>query len=224
MLHSRSIPQQKIRVIGNGIQLDKYKRLDNSLRQRKCNELGIDADVKIVGTVTRLREEKGNEYLIRAVPVIMKQGVDFVLVIAGDGPLRANLERLVMDLGIENLVKFLGYRSDVSELLSLFDVQVIPSLTEGFPLSLAEAMAAGNAIVATEVGGMKEIGKDGETLLFVPPKDPKSMGEIVAYLLNNTDIAAKLSGNAVEYSKIFGIENSVVHLQQAYEDLAVSPQ
>lgn len=222
MMRSRSIPKHKIRTIGNGIQLDKYKKIDEALKQQKRHELGIEDNVKIVGTVTRLREEKGNEYLIRALPMLLEQGVGFTLLIVGDGPLRDKLEDLVRDLGVESAVKFLGFRSDVPELLSLFDIQVIPSLTEGFPLCLAEAMAAENTIVASEVGGMKEIGRDGETVLFVPPKDPQALGEKIIYLLENTDIMASLSENAVKNSEIFSIKNSVMDLQQTYEEFARS--
>ena len=222
MIHSRSIPQHKIRTIGNGIQLDKYNKIDEILKQKKRHELGIEDNVKIVGTVTRLREEKGNEYLIRALPMVLEQGLDFTLLIVGDGPLRSELERLVIDLGVDGVVQFLGFRSDVPELLSLFDIQVIPSLTEGFPLCLAEAMAAGNAIVASEVGGMKEIGRDGNTVLFIPPKDPQSIAEKIVYLINNDHIAMKLSDNAVNYSTTFSIENSVRHLQQTYVEFVRS--
>ena len=220
MIRSRSIPQHKIRTIGNGIQLDKYGKVDETLKQKIRHELGIKENVKIIGTVTRLREEKGNEYLIRALPMVLEQGLDFTLLVVGDGPLRSELERLTNDLGLESFVKFLGFRSDVPELLSLFDIQVIPSLTEGFPLCLAEAMAAENAVVATEVGGMKEIGRDGETVLFVPPKDPQSIGDKVIYLLNNPEVSSDISERGYKYSKVFGIENSIKYLQQEYEELA----
>ena len=224
MIHSRSIPKHKIQTIGNGIQLDKYRKLDETLKQKKRHELGIVDNVKIVGTVTRLREEKGNEYLIRALPMILEQGLDFTLLIVGDGPLRGELESLVNDLGVESVVKFLGFRSDVPELLSLFDIQVIPSLTEGFPLCLAEAMAAGNAIVASEVGGMKEIGRDGETVLFAPAKDPQSLSEKILHLLKDKKHANKMAENAKSYSEVFSIKNSVKLLEHEYEKLSRSVQ
>ena len=222
MIRSRSIPQHKIRVIGNGIQLDKYKKIDNSLKQKIRHELGIQDNVKIVGTVTRLREEKGNEYLIRALPIMLGQGVDFILLIVGDGPLRDKLEGLANNLGVESVVKFLGFRSDVPELLSLFDIQVMPSLTEGFPLCLAEAMAAGNAVVVTEVGGMKEIGRDAETVLFVPPRDPQALAEKIVYLLKNNEVATRLSDHALNYSATFSIEDSVRLLEHEYRKLSSS--
>jgi glycosyltransferase involved in cell wall biosynthesis len=107
----------------------------------------------------------------------------------------------------------------VPELLSLFDIQVIPSLTEGFPLCLAEAMAAENAIVATEVGGMKEIGSDGDTVLFVPPKEPKALAEKILYLLKDKELANKMAKNAAHYSEVFSINNSVKLLEQEYDKL-----
>lgn len=222
MIHSRSVPQQKIRIIGNGIQLDKYRTLDEKQKQAKRHELGIEDNVKIIGTVTRLREEKGNEYLIRALPMVVEQGVDFILLIVGDGPLRGELEALVKDLGLQSFVRFLGFRSDVPALLSLFDVQVIPSLTEGFPLCMAEAMAAENAIVASEVGGMKEIGREGETVLFSPSKDSQSLAEKIIYLLNDKKLANKMAENALLYSEVFSIKNSVKLLENEYGKLLKS--
>jgi len=222
MIESRSVAEGRIRVIGNGIQLERYSGLNGSVRDGKRHEIGLSDDVKIVGTVTRLREEKGNEYLIRAVPAILEKEKRFVLLVVGDGPLRNKLEGLVRDLGVEPYVKFLGFRKDVPELLSIFDIQVIPSLTEGFPLCMAEAMAAGNAVVATEVGGMKEIGRDGKTVLFVSPRSPDELAEKVTYLLANDDAAKAMSANAVEYSKAFGIGHSVSALQSEYEQLVNS--
>lgn len=219
MVDSRSIPPQKIRTIGNGIQLDRYKNLKVS-RQQKRQELGIDERAVIIGTVTRLREEKGNEYLIKAIPLLVEKKVNFSLLVVGDGPLRNKLEQLASDLGVSDQVKFLGFRNDVPELLSLFDIQVIPSLTEGFPLCLAEAMAAENPVVATSVGGMVEIGRDGETVMFVPPEDPSSIAEKILYLINNPEFADKLSTQALEYSSAFGVEHSVKKLQKIYEEYA----
>ena len=219
MMRSRSIPENKIQVIGNGIQLEKYGNVMSSIKEQMYHELGIDRDTKILGTVTRLREEKGNEYLIRALPAIRDQGIKFILLIVGDGPLRSELECLAEQLGVNVFVKFLGFRRDIPELLSLFDVQVVPSLAEGFGLCLIEAMASKNPIVATEVGGMKEIGRDGETVLFVPPKDPQAIADKIIYLFNNPDVLSAISENAVKYSKVFGIENSIKCLQQEYSEL-----
>jgi len=216
MIKSRSVPASRVKVIGNGIKLGRFKRLDDTARESKRRELGLPDDSRVLGSITRLREEKGNEYMIRAVALVLEQVQDFTLLIVGDGPLREKLERLVSKLGIEQHVRFLGFRSDVPEFLSLFDIQVIPSLTEGFPLSLAEAMAAGNAVVATEVGGMKEIGRDGETVMFVQPSDPEDIAQKITTLLQDDELARRISNNAFEYSSVFGIEHCVEQLEQEY--------
>ena len=150
MIRGRRIPPEKIRVIGNGIRLADYQRGDSTFIRRKKTDLGISQEYQVVGTVARLRKEKGVEYFIRAVPSVLAVRPNVTFVIVGDGELRASLETLAETLHISSNLIFLGFRSDVAELLSIFDVNVIPSLTEGFPLALVEAMAAGNAIVASQ--------------------------------------------------------------------------
>ena len=150
----------------------------------------------------------------------MDSGEEFVLLIAGDGPLRDKLEKLVKNLKLQDVVKFMGFRSDIPELLSVFDIQVIPSLTEGFPLCLAEAMAAKNAVVATQVGGMKDIGRDGDTVLFVPPKEPEALAEKILYLLKDEQLVQKMAESAALYSEVFDIKHSVKHLEHEYEKLS----
>lgn len=219
MIEKRSIPAEKIHLIENGIQLEKFNAVDRATTILKREELGIDESTKIIGTVTRLREEKGNEYLIRAIHHLMDSGEAFVLLIAGDGPLREKLEKLAKDLQIQDVVRFLGFRTDIPELSSAFDIQVIPSLTEGFPLCLAEAMAAKNAVVATYVGGMKDIGREGDTVLFSPPEDSEALAEKILYLLKDERLAKKMAESAEIYSKVFDIRNGVKLLEKEYERL-----
>ncbi|MNY22107.1 putative glycosyltransferase EpsD [compost metagenome] len=105
------------------------------------------------------------------------------LLLAGDGPCRAELETQVQKLGLTQSVQFLGYRDDVSRLLLAADVFCLPSLLEGLPLSAAEAMAARLPIVATRVGGVPEIIQDGVTGYLVPPRDPAALAERLVALL-----------------------------------------
>jgi len=153
-------------------------------------------------------------------PGILQQGIDAVLLVVGDGPQRQALQQLATQLGVDRDVKFLGFRDDVPALISTFDVQAIPSLTEGFPLCLAEAMAAGSAIVATAVGGMKEIGRDGDTVLFVPARDPGALSEKITSLLENRELAAGLSQRAVAFSAELGIEKTLEKQKDIYNELA----
>jgi glycosyltransferase involved in cell wall biosynthesis len=216
MIKGRSVPEEIIQVVLNGIKLDRFKIItDESIINLKST-LGIDKYQKVVGTITRLRKEKGNEYFLRAIPLILKKYPNTVFLIIGDGPLRGEMEKMVIDLNISPQVKFLGFRKDVTELLSILDINVIPSLSEGFPLSMVEAMAVGNAIVATKVGGMVEAGVDGENVLFVPPKNPTEIAQKVCYYVENNELLNKCSLNAEKSSKKFDVETNAKLIGEQY--------
>ncbi len=223
MIRGRRIPPDKIRVIGNGIRVVDYQRNDPSNIAKKKIELRIPEEYEVVGTVARLRKEKGVEYFLRAIPAVVAVRPNVMFVIVGEGELRASLEDLVKTLEISRHVMFLGFRSDVPALLSLIDVNVIPSLTEGFPLSLVEAMAAGNPIVASEVGGMREIAKHGESLLFVPPQNPTRLSESILHLLTDIDMATRISQEAQRHSVRFDVNSSTDALSKLYKELVAEP-
>lgn len=220
MVKGRSIDQGKIHVIQNGVDIAKYTSVSTDSRSITRNEIGVSDSTFLAGTVTRLRSEKGNEYLIRAVPEVLAKHSDFKLLIVGEGELRTRLEGLCEELEISHAVEFLGFRNDVPELLALLDIQVIPSLSEGFGLSLVEAMAAGNPIVATSVGGMNEIGIDRETVLFVPPADAHSLAASIVELIENKDLARHISSAAKIACLDFGIEKTAHQLTELYQDVA----
>jgi glycosyltransferase involved in cell wall biosynthesis len=142
-----------------------------------------------------------------------------VFLIVGDGPLRGELEALTRALGVEKNVIFAGYREDVPRVLSVFDIKVLPSVTEGLPLAILEAMAMGKPVIATEVGGVKEILKDGETGFLVPPQDPEALSERIIYLLRNEDEARQLGIRAREESKKYDIDLCVRRLEELYFEL-----
>jgi glycosyltransferase involved in cell wall biosynthesis len=219
MIKARSIPAWKIRTIWNGVRIDKFRKGNWGNIQTKRSELGIPESFKVIGTVTRLREEKGNEYFIRAIPATLREFPNLIFIIAGDGPLREKLEKLARHLNISDNLKFLGFRSDVVDLLSIFDITIIASLSEGFPLSLVEAMSIGNPIITTRVGGMKEVALDHETVLFVPPKNPTEITNKLVYLIKNPSMANKLSIQAKEASKKFSIQRNARCLEDLYLEL-----
>ena len=219
MIRSRSIPARKIRVIWNGIDLRKFTRIANEAIQEKKRELNIPIGVPIVGTVTRLRKEKGVEHLIRAIPIIHNAVPEAFFLIVGDGPLRGKLADLSQALNVERQTRFLGFRDDVADLLSLFDINVIPSLTEGFPLSLIEGMCIGTPIVATAVGGINEIGVEGENVLFVRPKRADEIAHKVIHLLKDSTMREKFSQSGRRLSQKFGIESNATKLRQLYDDV-----
>jgi sugar transferase (PEP-CTERM/EpsH1 system associated) len=180
------INSDKIQVIMNGIDGNKYN--GTIVRNKKSKELGIDTNYDfILGFAGRLSPEKGLTYLLKAMGIIVNKYPNTLLLIAGEGVLMADLKKETEQLNLNNNIKFLGPRSDIPEIMKLLDIFVLPSLREGLPLVLLEAAAASLPIVATDVGGNKEIVTDGLNGLLVKPQDEQSLSRAIEYLMGNND-------------------------------------
>jgi glycosyltransferase involved in cell wall biosynthesis len=175
------IPSRKLEQIANGIELDAYSCTID--RAEKRRELGLPANGPIVGLTARLDEPKGLTYLLKALPRLCERFPTLSVAIAGTGNLRDSLEAEARQLGVADRVWFLGLRMDVPELLQLFDVYVLPSISEGLPMALIEAMAAGCATVATDVGGVGTLVRTDETGLLVRSRDPDALCDAVTRML-----------------------------------------
>ncbi len=187
----------KIIAIPNGLDENRIKvtkDIDEIYR-----ELGINKDYFIILTTGRLAVQKGIEYLIRSIPYV-KARIEkpFKVLIVGDGPLKIELLNLSERLNVKEYVKFLGFRKDIGDLLHIADVVVLPSLWEGLSISLLEAMAAGKAIITTDVSSNREVLRDSEGYagMIVPPRDPKSLASAIAYLYNNESFREKMGERA----------------------------
>jgi glycosyltransferase involved in cell wall biosynthesis len=182
-------PDHKIEVIRNAVQFDRFRSTDSaSLR----TQLTDGQPRPIVFTCARLEPQKGLPVLLRAA----EQLPDALFVIAGDGPERAALEAQAAALGIAHRVLFLGFRTDVPELLGACDVFALPSFYEGTSLALLEAMAAGRAIVSSAIGGTDELIDDGETGLLVPAGDAGALATALRRLLAEPDLRSSLARRA----------------------------
>lgn len=215
----RRINENKLFVLHNGIQLENFITLEQDLIQKEKMHFGIQSGSKVIGTVARLRKEKGIKYLIQSAPQILDLFPDTVFFIAGDGPLREELENLAKDLGIESRIIFAGFCNKIPTVLSIIDIFVAPSLTEGSPLGILEAMAMGKPIVASNVGGITEILKDNETGLLVPPENPKALAEKIIYLLKNEEELKSLIKKASEEIKRYDINFYIKKLEDIYFEL-----
>jgi len=154
--------------------------------ERGCDGLpSSDSARSVIGCAARLVLAKGIVYLLEAVRLLRPEIPQVRLEIAGSGPEQARLQTQARRLGLEGCVCFLGWRADVRDLMSQWDVFVLPSLEEGFGLAAAEAMAAGLPVVASAVGGLQEIVQDGETGYLVPPRDPVLLAARLRSLLLN---------------------------------------
>lgn len=184
------------------------------------SELALDGDVLVVGIVASLLPIKDHATLLRAAAQLAPQWPLLRIVIVGQGPELAKLRELATTLGIGEIVRFAGLRPQVPSLHFLFDVSVLCSVSEGFPNSLVEAMAAGRPIVATDVGGVRDAVRDGENGLLVPPGDPQALASALATLLASRERRRELgSAGAQRARREFHASVVVGMLEQLYERL-----
>ena len=178
------IPEKKIKVIDNGIDVNRFDKTIPNEKLRR--ELCLNGNCTVVGTIGSLKYEKGHEYLLRAAKEVLESHTSVKFLIVGSGPLRNSLEGQVKSLGIANDVIFTGYRKDVAELLSVMDIFVLPSVKEGLPMVLLEAMAAKKPVVATRVGAVSKVISDNETGILVEPGDVSALQRTIGNLLKDT--------------------------------------
>ena len=144
ILNSRVV-NSKVSIIDNGIDIDRFTDSFNIDNIRK--DFNIKSNLKVVGTIGRLSEEKGHSLFLNAAKLVVERYSDIKFIIVGDGPLKRKLQESVLDLNLQNHVVFTGIRNDIPRILTLFDIFVLPSLTEGLPMVLLEAMAAKKPIL-----------------------------------------------------------------------------
>lgn len=187
----RIAPASKIRVIPLGLNLEPFRRATGQ-RGRLRAELGVDGDVPLIGAVGRLVPIKGLSDLIAASAEVLLAVPKAQFVIVGDGPERAGLERDARERGILGQVRFLGWRRNLHYVYPDLDVVVLPSLNEGTPVAVIEAMAAGRPVVATRVGGVPDVVRDGETGILVPPRTPTALVRAIIAVLQDRALGERL--------------------------------
>lgn len=194
LIHYEKIHPEKVLTIANGIDGARFTAPVDRAAARA--DLGLDADSLVIGVAARLSVEKGIAYLLEALPRVVSCFPAVVLLIAGEGPLEAELRRMAKALGVDHHVRFLGPRTDIPLLLSLFDVYALPSLSEGLPMILLEAMAAGCPILATAVGGIPSAVQSEVNGLLVPPQDPASLAAALTRVLASPELRHRLADQA----------------------------
>ncbi len=194
MVELERVPRRRVHTIATGLlrDPDELRTSPGVLR----DELGLSPETPLVGAVAMLRPMKAVDVLVAAFALLRERVPDAHLVVAGDGPLRAEVEAQIAELGIGDAVHLLGVREDVANVLRSLDVVVLPSDSEGSPIALIEAMTAGRAIVATRVGGMPSILDEGRCGVLVPPRRPAALAEAMGGLLEDAARRAELGGLA----------------------------
>lgn len=195
MLKAHGIGHDKVVCINNGIDVERFNiSIDVNAKKR---ELGIPIDARVIGTVGRLVEQKGHRYLLEAAKIVLKELSDTRFIIVGDGQLRYELEEQALSLGIKEEVIFTGQRDDIPELMAIMDIFVLPSITEGLPLVLLEAMAARKPVVASSVSGIPYVIEADINGLLVPAQDIKSLSDKIICLLKDGHKAESLASQGL---------------------------
>lgn len=191
-VHHGIVVSGKANVVPNGIRLSLFKPHTEGAHELLMETLKLNADTFCIGNVGRLNPVKDQATLIHAMVHVRAAISNAVLVIIGSGRLQDELEILTKMLGLENAVHFLGDRDDVKTLLPGFDIFVLPSLTEGYSISLLEACASALPIVATDVGGNSEIVKPGINGTLVEPRKAETMANAIIELARDRSLRLEM--------------------------------
>ena len=190
------VPKYKIETIYNGVTYDNFKINFNKSDILKA--ISLKPDDLVVGCIAGIRKIKGIKHFIKAAAIVHNEVKEARFLIVGadagePGYTKSDLIELADKLGVKNEIFFLGERSDIPEILSIIDISVLSSLSEGFSNTIIESMAAGKPVVATAVGGNPEAVKHRETGFLVPAEDPETLANSLIYLLKNKAIRDNMS-------------------------------
>lgn len=192
-LDMRKVDSRKIQLIYNG--LDKHTNTNNNRTQDARRNYGLPGDAIVIGTVGRLAKVKGQSYLVDSMPYVLEHIENCYLLIAGDGPAVNELNERIRKYNLSGKVKLIGYERNIDQFLAAIDLFALPSLSEGLPISLLEAMAAGKPVIASAAGGIPEVIDHNSSGILVPAADSIELGKSIVELLGNRDKLIEIGAN-----------------------------
>ncbi|MGD8188702.1 glycosyltransferase [Brevibacillus ginsengisoli] len=221
ILQQDGVASNQISLIYNGINLAPFQQSDNREqdRARLLREWGVPEQAFIFGSVARLVPVKGFHYLLEGFALFLQQQTshDYHLILVGDGTERSSLEKLAVQLQIDQHVHFAGFRQDVPNCLHTFDVFVHSSIYEGLGYTLIEAMAADVPVIASSVGGVTEFVFPEETGLLIPPENPQSIANAMQRLAESSSLREELVSRADQLvQSTFTIEQMAAQTLELY--------
>jgi|GEM_PF-2182144 len=215
-LKSAGIPGRKLVLIPNPIEIQQGPG-DTGIKRNFLKSCGWPEDSAIIGTVANLRPVKGLPYLIDGIKILVDEGFNVRLVIAGEGPERGNLENRIKARRLDGHVKLLGFRKDTRDLYALFDIYASPSIMEGFGIAIVEAMSHRLPVVATEVGGVTDFLEHMKNSYLVGPQDPRALASGIRHFINDPGEAARTGERAFNDIKKYRTDNLVRYVESLYE-------
>ena len=218
VIKARQLPPDKVKVVYLGVPMEEFSRRRSGEELASARaELGVSPDDLLIGSVTRLHDSKGNEYLVDAAKLVLEQRPQARFIVFGEGPLQGDLEARAERLGLGDRFRFAGFARDVARVISAFDLSVFPSLWEGTPLTVFEALAMGKAIVATDADGLLDVLTPGHDALIVPKRDARALASAMVRLIDEPAARLRLSEAARISAHQYDIATFVAKMQRLYD-------
>ncbi len=206
------VRREKIRVIYSGVDPVQFRRIPAA--EGKSGR-------PVIGTAGVLEERKGHRFLLEAAALLKRQGHQLTYRFAGEGSERGRLEEMVTKLGLQEEVVFVGFVLDIPAFLSTIDVFTFPSVQEGLGVAVIEAMAASRPVIASRVGGLRELVQDQVTGILVPPKDSQALAQAISQLVSQNAVAQKMGARAWErVQEHFTMEKMARRNEEYYYELS----
>jgi len=213
----RKVAPERVKVVYLGAPLEEFSRVRGAAEIAATRqELGISADDFAVGTVTRLHDSKGNQFLVEAARDVIAARPQARFVLVGEGPLLDDLKAQAHTLGLGDRFRFHGFHKDTAAVLSAFDLSVFPSLWEGTPLTAFEALAAGKPIVSTDADGLLDILEDGVTAWVVPTRDAGALSRAIVHAIDHPQEREIKARAAREAGRSYDIAAFVRKMERLY--------
>jgi glycosyltransferase involved in cell wall biosynthesis len=217
VIKARQIPARKVKTVYLGVPLDEFSRprpAEDIASARR--ELGIGPGEFAVGTVTRLHESKGNSYLVDAAAEVVRARPHTRFFLVGEGPLLPDLQAQAAAIGLGDRFIFHGFAKDVARVVSAFDLSVFPSLWEGTPLTVFEALAMGKPIVATDADGLLDVLTHDRDALIVPKRDATALAAAIVTMIDDPARRATLGAEARRTGTQYDIAAFVRKMERLY--------
>lgn len=216
------MPIEKVGLLYNPIDVNRFSDPDQSTRDQLRSELGINADSPVIGLIGRVitKPDKGHRTLIRAWPEVLLKFPHAILVIVGDGSAMPECKRLAKNIGVSENIRFVGQRDDIPDVLAMVDIAVAPSENEeAFGYVVLEAMCAGRPVIGSRIGGIIEALDDGRRGMLVTPGDSSGFARAICQLLNNPPLAERFVISAKEYATQFSVAQHMNELIDIYKTI-----
>lgn len=217
VINARQIPAEKVKVVYLGVPLEEFSRSRSREEIASARaELGIAPGDFVAGTVTRLHDSKGNSYLVEAARIVLNERPSAKFYMFGEGPLREPLEQQARALGLGDRFVFGGFARDVARVVSAFDASIFPSLWEGTPLTVFEALAMGKPIVATDADGLLDVLTHDRDAIIVPKRDASALAAAIVRMMDEPATRERLGTAARITGRQYDIAAFVDKMERLY--------